>query len=123
VILVEIPGRGEVTWDGPHDVMVVVDLGVQIGLMDAGSRGVRKLREVEDRFEADVRRVLSQPAYSPDAFDSDGEWRLLPGTAAHARAALLSLNPGAEIVVDDEDEVEAALGAVGAPAEGRSAGR
>ena len=55
------------------------------------------------------RRSETQPAYRRDAFDTDGEFRLLPGAAAHVRAALLSLDPTAEILLDDEDDVEAAL--------------
>jgi hypothetical protein len=51
--------------------------------------------------------VLGQAAYAED-FEGDSRWRLTPGTAEHARRALLSL-PGAEIAADDEDEVEAAL--------------
>jgi hypothetical protein len=113
VIVVEIPGRGTVSWDGSlDDVEVTVDLDVEATLLDAGSRGDRRLREIQRALEADAVRVLSQPAYRPDAFDADGDFRLLPGTAAHARAALLSLHPDAEIVDDDEEDVEAALRAV-----------
>lgn len=53
--------------------------------------------------------MLSAPAYKPGGFDGDHEWRILPGTAAHVRAALLSLGLGAEILLDDEDDVAAAL--------------
>jgi hypothetical protein len=110
VIVVQIPKRGQITWDGTDDVEVMVDLDVELALLDTGSRrGDRKLDEIRRSLESDAQRVLSQPAYSRDAFDGDGEFRLLPGAAAHARAALLSLHPDAEIVDDDEDDVEAAL--------------
>jgi hypothetical protein len=57
-------------------------------LILAGARGVRRSDELRRAVEADVQRVLSRPAYAVDAFDRDGEYRLLPGTAAHVRAAL-----------------------------------
>jgi hypothetical protein len=98
-----------VHYDGPDDAEVMVDLDVESALLDAGNRGDRKLDEIKRSLEADVQRVLAQPAYRRDVLDNDGEFRLLPGSAAHARAALLSLHPDAEIVDDDEDDVEAAL--------------
>ena len=104
MIVVQIPKRGTVSWDGSaDDVEIMVDLDVEIALLDTGSRrGDRKLDEIRRSLEADVQRVLSQPAYRRDHFDTDGEFRLLPRTGAHARAALLSLRPAAEIVDDDE---------------------
>jgi hypothetical protein len=80
-------------------------------LLDAGGRENRKLEEIRRGLEADVARVLGQPTYRRDVCDDD--WRILPGTAAYVRAALLSLHAHAEIVEDDEDDVEAALRAVG----------
>jgi len=105
VIVVEIPGRGEVWWDGPDDVTVTLAPEIEVGLLDAGARGLRRLRELQNRLQADVDRVLHQPAYRPDAFEGSGEWRVLPGTAAHVRLALLGLARDASIMLDDEDEI------------------
>jgi hypothetical protein len=52
--------------------------------------------------------VLEQPAYGAN-FDGDGGWRIQPGSAEHARAALLALAPNAVLVDDTGDEIEAAL--------------
>jgi hypothetical protein len=112
MIVVELPGRGIVHYDGPDDVVVEINMDVETPLILAGARGIRRSEERRRALEADVARVLSQPAYRRDAFDTDGAFRLLPGTPAHARAALLSLHPDAEIVDDDEDDVEVALRAV-----------
>jgi hypothetical protein len=109
MIVVELPGRGTVHYDGPDDVVVEIDMDVETPLILAGARGIRRSDEFRRALQAEVERVLSQPAYRRDAFDADGGFRLLPGTAAHARAALLSIHPDAEIVMDDEDDVEAAL--------------
>jgi hypothetical protein len=109
VIVVELPGRALIFFDGPDDVEVELDPDIDGPLTLAGARGVRRSDELRRALEAEVRRVLSRPAYRRDAFDDDGDFRLLPGTASHARAALLSLDPKAVIVEDDEDDVEAAL--------------
>jgi hypothetical protein len=108
-MIVQIPARGTVYFDGPDDVVVELDLDVETPLILAGARGIRRADELRRALEADVQRVLSQPAYRRDAFDTDGDFRLLPGTAAHSRAALLSLADDAEILLDDEDDVEATL--------------
>lgn len=109
MIIVRIPGRGDVSWDGPDDVVVEVDLDASMALTTAGSRGIARLRELQDGLEADADRVLGQAAYGPDGFE-----RILPdGSARHARAALLSLSPDAEITIDDEQEVEAILAEYG----------
>jgi len=114
VIVVELPRRGTISWDGPDDVVVEVDLTASIDLTNAGSRGLDRLRELQDGLEADVDRVLGQAAYA-DGFDRI----LADGSARHARAALLSLSPDAEITYDDEDDVEAVLRqtTAGVPAE------
>jgi hypothetical protein len=109
VIVVNVPGRGDVTWDGSRDdVTVAIDPDIEMTLLDAGVRGQRTLRELTDSFRADVDRVLAGQAYGPDG---DVPWRLIPGRAEHARAALLSL-PGAALVDDTEAEVEATILAV-----------
>lgn len=105
MIVVRLPGRGDVYWDGPDDVAVEVDLDVSVDLTIVGKRGLARLHELQVGLEADVDRVLGQAAYRDDGFD-----RILPdGSARHARAALLSLAPDAEVRIDDEQEVDAVL--------------
>ena len=107
-MIVNLPGRAEIYVDG-DDVEVALDPDLWMPLEEAGSRGLQRIRDLELDLEADVSRVLGTPAYRRDAFDGVGDFRVLPGTITHRRAALLSLAPDAEITFDDEDEVEAIL--------------
>jgi len=58
VIVVEVPGRGTVYYDGADDVTVAVDLDVELALLDAGRRGDRKADELRRTLEADVNRLV-----------------------------------------------------------------